>query len=85
MAPVRADSAYSSSRCSRRCEASAFSRAARWWKVSSRSAGPPARRPWSSAAAMSIPAEEIRAMGSPVTASCSGTPSPLPARHAPPV
>jgi hypothetical protein len=48
--------------------------AARWWKVSSRSAGPPVARPYSSAVRMSIPAEEIVVTCSPVTASSSGVP-----------
>ncbi len=75
VAPVRADRAYSSSRCSRRYSPRALSSTARWWKVSSRSAGPPTRRPYSSAEAMSTPVEEIRAISSPVTASFNGAPS----------
>ncbi len=75
VAPVRSDSSYSSSRCSRRWEASALSSAARCGKVRARSSAPPVRRPYARAAPKSTPAEEILATSSPVTASCSGAPS----------
>jgi hypothetical protein len=81
--PARADS-VKLLRCSRSIEPSDLSSAARWWNVSSRSAGPPVRRPYSSAAAMSMPADETRATSSPVTASNAGRPSPAGATHAPP-
>jgi hypothetical protein len=48
---------------------------ARWWKVSSRSAGPPTVRAWSSIAGTSSPVLLIRATVSPVTASAIGVPS----------
>ena len=45
VAPVRAETAYSSSRCSRSIPPTCLSSAPRSWKVSSRSAGPPTVRP----------------------------------------
>ncbi|GAP50615.1 putative uncharacterized protein [Streptomyces azureus] len=52
---------------------SASRRSARRWKLSARSAVPPARRAWSNAPARSRPWEETRHTVSPVTASCTST------------
>jgi hypothetical protein len=58
--------------------------AARWWNDMALSFGPATSRPWASAAAKSMPLESITATGSPVPASNSVWPSPLPDIHLPP-
>ena len=55
--------------------ASRFRAAARWWKVSSRSPGPPTRRACSTMPATSSPVLDTRPTGSPVDASSTVVPS----------
>ena len=83
VAPVRADSAYSSSRAWVSTPATALTSGTRSAKVSARSAGPPTSRAWRTAAATSTPARETRATGTPVTASRTGSPAPAGRCHAP--